>query len=163
MNKTYKVAPVQVGRYRKETSLPTGVPSGLPTIEETGRGKQLFFDTSGGRIFRDDEGALKESIDVFIENYEADCRRFDEDPAHIYIVDVHNYNEIYSLIGITPSDYGAANGWTNVDGYRCDNMEFRFHTMQEDEKSEFLRQFNEPIIAFGPVPDSRPSEYYREV
>ena len=41
-----------------------------PSIEDTGRGNTLCYEAWGGRLFFSDEGAVREAVDKFIENYD---------------------------------------------------------------------------------------------
>lgn len=148
-----KVKEVPVGRFRKERK--------LPTIEETGNGQLLCLEGYGGRLFRSSEEAVKKAIKQFVDNYLKACRMFDEDPAHMYF-EVFNFNDLYSMLGIAPTDFGDQFGYSNVDGYRIDDLDFEI-TLVDHYKSEFLEIVDEPVLIFEPRYDCYPNEFYREV
>lgn len=150
MEKLRKIVDVPAGRFRP-----------LPSIEETGNGNLLCLDSYGGRLFRSSEKAVREAIKSFEDEYAKSCCMFDEDPAHMFMV-TYNYNDLYSKLGIMPTDFGEQYGYTNVDGYRTDDLKFNIKIM-DDYESTFLGVLNEPILVIEPEYGCYPNEYYMEV
>jgi len=150
MEKLHKIMEVPIGKVQRHI-----------TIEETGKGNLLCLDKYGGRLFRSDEGAVRKAIKTFEEDYIRACCMFDEDPAHMYMA-TYNYNDLYSLLGILPTTFGDQFGYTNVDGYRTDDLQFKIELI-DDYSSEFLGKINEPILVFEPEYGCYPNEFYREV
>ena len=132
----------------------------LQTVEETGLGNTLCYEAYGGRLFRSDEGAVREAVDKFIEDYVRSCQNLDEDPAHRYY-EVYNFNDLYSLLGILPTHFGDRWGYTNSEDYR---MSLGFDiTYVDDLKDTYFEEIGEPVLVIEPYSDCYPLEYYREV
>lgn len=130
------------------------------SVEETGRGNLLCYEAYGGRFFRSDEGAVREAVDKFVEDYVKSCQMQDEDPAHM-MYEVYNFNDLYSLLGIMPTHFGDRWGYTNSEDYRVD-LGFDINLV-ENLDEPFFDVIKEPILVIEPLSDSYPMEYYREV
>lgn len=133
----------------------------LPSVEETGKGDLLCYEAWGGRLFRSDEGAVREAVDKFVDDYRMGRMRTEEDPAHVYM-EVYNFNDLYYLLGILPTHFGDAFGYTTVEDYAQD-ITFRVEFIYPSE-NEIAEQFGEPILVIEPVDDeSYPQYYYKEL
>ena len=135
-----------------------------PTIEETGHGNLLCYETYGGRLFRASEEWVQKAISTFVENYNRACRMFDEDPAHEYY-EVFSFNDLYKLLNIIGSEFGDRFGYTNIEDYR-QTLNFCIRKCDDPKSIKehmFLSQFDEPILVIEPGYDSAPFEFFREV
>lgn len=131
-----------------------------PSIEDTGRGDTLCYEAWGGRLFFSDEGAVREAVDKFVENYDEMCLRTKEDPAHEYY-DVTNFNDLYSLLGILPTHMGDAWGYSSSDDYSQD-LHFRVEMVYPTE-NEIADLFGCQVLIIEPIDQgSYPDFYYRE-
>lgn len=130
------------------------------SVEETGKGDLLCYEAYGGRFFRSSEKAVRKAVDTFVKNYERACRMQDEDPAHMY-VEVFNFNDLYSLLGIVPSHFGEHWGYTNAEDYR---VNLRFDITLVDQLTEsYFERIREPVLVIELNYDCYPMESYMEV
>lgn len=131
-----------------------------PSIEDTGRGTTLCYEAWGGRLFFSDEGAVREAVDKFVEDYAEYCRRSEEDPAQIY-VEVVNFNDLYALLGILPTHLGDAWGYNSSPDYARD-LVFRVEMVYPTE-NEIADIFGCQVLIIEPYDDNTyPDYYYRE-
>lgn len=134
--------------------------SGHPSIEDTGRGDTLCYEAWGGRLFYSDPEAVKEAVDKWIEDYNEMCRKSEEDPANAFM-DVTNFNDLYSLLGILPTHLGDAWGYNSSIDYARDLI-FRVEMIYPTE-NEIADLFGCQILVIEPYDDSSyPDYYYRE-
>ena len=132
-----------------------------PSIEDTGKGDLLCFENWGGRLFRSNEDSVRKAVDKFVNDYTTGCRRSEEDPAHVY-TEVYNFNDLYQLLGILPTTFGEAFGYTTSE-YYVQNVRFRVEFIYPS-KNFIAEQFGEPILLIEPADDeSYPQYYYKEV
>lgn len=131
------------------------------TVEETGRGNLLCYEAYGGRLFRSDEGAVREAVEKFVADYKQACQMLDEDPAHVFF-EVYNFNDLYMLLGICQTHFGDQWGYTNVEDWRVDDLDFDVYIL-EDTAGTMFEKFNEPVLIIEPGVNSYPMECYREV
>ena len=131
-----------------------------PSIEDTGRGTTLCYEAWGGRLFYSDEGAVREAVDKFVEEYADMCRRTEEDPAHEYC-DVMNFNDLYALLGILPTHLGDAWGYSSSEDYAV-MLQFRVEMVYPTE-NDIADLFGCQVLIIEPY-DTRtyPDYYYRE-
>ena len=131
-----------------------------PSIEDTGRGTTLCYEAWGGRLFYSDEGAVREAVNKFVEDYTEMCRRSAEDPAHEFY-DVTNLNDLYSLLGILPTHLGDAWGYSSSEDYALD-LDYRVEMVYPTE-NEIADLFGCQVLIIEPYnPNSYPDFYYRE-
>lgn len=128
------------------------------TIEETGRGRRLCYDTFLGRAFRDDPDCLRDICEKYREMYLAACEKLDEEPT-VTNYEVTNWNELYTMIGIALSIVGDNWGLTNDPDWRVP-LEFEYETVTY---GPIYEMFGEPVFCFGPKEYCQPMECYREV
>lgn len=128
-----------------------------PSIEDTGRGDTLCCEKWGGRLFYSDKGAVQEAVDKFVEDYLTDCQRAKDDPALEY-GEVHNFNELYSLLGILPTPFGEVWGYnTNSDYARDIHFIVKMVNPTEDEIADALGC---RILVIEPEEDLYYPDYY---
>lgn len=131
-----------------------------PSIEDTGRGTTLCYEAWGGRLFYSDEGAVREAVDKFVEDYTENCRRSEEDPAQTY-VEVTNFNDLYALFGILPTHLGDAWGYNSSPDFARD-LVFRVEMVYPTE-NEIADIFGCQVLIIEPYDDNTyPDYYYRE-
>ena len=126
--------------------------------EPTGKGDLLIIDGFFGRMFRSDEGCVRDELDEFCREYNEYCRRLDEDPAGEYF-EVMNWNDLYSLHGIIPSIAGNQWGYSNSEEYRVE-MGFRVDYVTE---GEWVKKLGEPYLYYEPYEWCYPDPCYMEV
>lgn len=126
--------------------------------EPTGKGNLLVVDGFFGRMFRSDEGCVRDEIDEFCREYNEMCRQLDEDPAHQY-VEVLSWNDLYRLHGIIPAVAQDVWGYTNSEDYRV-HMQFEFTYVTEGKWAEL---FGEPFLLYEPREQCYPEPGYMEV
>ena len=159
-----KIIPMQVGR----TLITTGFRSSLfdevhmkqkaVCAEPTGKGNLLILDAYFGRMFRSDEGCVRDELDEYCRLYYELCRKLDEDPAHQYY-EVLSWNELYSLHGIIPSIAGDSFGYTNTDDYRVE-LDFDVGLITD---GEWVEKLGEPFLCYQPFEWCYPNPCYMEV
>lgn len=133
---------------------------GTPSIEDTGFGKTLCFESWGGRLFYSDEGAVREQVEKFEEDYKTECRRSEEDPAGIY-AEVTNFNDLYFLLGILPTPFGDTWGY-NSHPKRSRNVHFKVELVKPTENI-IADLLGCQVLIIEPEDDeSYPDYYYRE-
>lgn len=132
----------------------------MQTVEETGKGNLLCYEAFGGRLFRSGEEAVKKDIKAFIDEYNMDCKRTDEDPAHKYL-EVYCFNDLYEKLGIRQTQFGSWWGYTTDEDYRQD-IEFDFYLLK-DRKDTYFEDINEDILLIELRPYSFPTETYMDV
>lgn len=133
----------------------------LPTVEETGKGDLLCYEAYGGRLFRCSEEAVREAVEKFIDDYATGCLRSAEDPAHLY-VEVYNWNDLYYLIGILPTHFGDAQGYSTDPDHAIDGIRMRIE-MAYPSNHYIAEKFGEPVLIIEPEDEfSYPDFYYRE-
>ena len=126
--------------------------------EPTGKGELLCVDGFFGRMFRSEEGCVRDELDEYVRSYNEMCQMLNEDPAHQYY-EVLNYNDLYSLLGILPSVAGDQWGYTNSEDYRVD---LGFDVVMVTE-GEWVDKLGEPYLYFEPAEGSGPDPCYLEV
>ena len=132
----------------------------LPTIEETGKGDLLCYETWGGRLFRDGEESVRKGVDEFVSDYQAACERAAADPTGMS-VEVMNFNDLYNKFGILPTALGDAWGY-NSDPDRVQDVRFRVE-MIYPSTNFIAEQFGEQMLIIEPYyEDSYPDYFYRE-
>ena len=127
--------------------------------EPTGKGNLLVLDGFLGRMFRSDEGCVRDEINEFIRKYNEICMRLDEDPAHMCF-DTMSWNDLYMLHGLVPSIAGDTFGYTNLEDYRV-GLKFDIY-MVEDGQS-IMGNLGEPYLYYEPCSFCQPEMCYREV
>ena len=145
-----RIIPVRAGTPKGETFY-------RPSIEYTGKGNLLCYDAYGGRWFRSSKKAVEEAVNMFIEDY--------------YNGNVLNYNNLYALLGISQTDFGAQYGYSSSDIYRI-NLKFHIEYLSTDAIKhgnkinnmdiEFA-DFDEGILIIRPDVNSLPFESYWDV
>lgn len=131
-----------------------------PSIEDTGLGDTLCYEAWGGRLFYSDPGAVQEAVDKWIEDYNEMCRKTEEDPANV-MIDVTNFNDLYSLLHILPTHLGDAWGYSSSLDYARD-LVFRVEMVYPTE-NEIADLFGCQVLIIEPCSDdSYPDYYYRE-
>lgn len=132
-----------------------------PSIEDTGKGDTLCYETWGGRLFFSDPGAVKEETQKFVDDYKENCKRSEEDPAGIFF-DVANFNDLYSLYGILPTHLGDAWGYNSSVDYAQD-IDFAI-TLVKPGENEIADLFGREVLIIEPSNDeSYPNYYYKEL
>lgn len=133
----------------------------LPTVEETGKGNLLCYEAYGGRLFRSDEGAVREAVEKFIDDYSTACLRSAEDPASVY-VEVFSFNDLYNLFGILPTHFGDLFGYSSTPD-AVQDLKFRVELCSP--KDNFIaEQFGEDVLVIEPFDAyAYPCEYYKEL
>ena len=126
--------------------------------EPTGKGNLLVIDGFFGRMFRSDEGCVRDEIDEFCRQYNEMCMKLDEDPAHQYF-EVMNWNDLYALHGIIPGIAQDQWGYTNSEEYRV-QMDFDIDYVT---KGPWVEKFGEPYLYYEPKEWCYPDPCYMEV
>ena len=155
---TRKIVPMQVGQILLSKISPELAKEKALAAEPTGKGNTLIIDGFFGRMFRSDEGCVRDEIDEFCRQYEEICRRLDEDPAHQYY-EVLSWNDLYALHGIIPGMVQDQWGFTNSEDYRVD-MDFGIEYITE---GEWVDKLGEPYLLYYPKEWSYPDPCYMEV
>lgn len=119
-----------------------------PSIEYTGHGNTLCYDTYGGRFFRASRDWVEDGCNRAIA---------DHDEREEYV----NYNTLYSYWGISESDFGYAWGWTPDKEY-YEKISFEI-TYVDDLSNPICAKMGEPIIFIEPNRDTVPIDWYMEV
>lgn len=131
-----------------------------PSIEDTGLGNTLCFEKWGGRFFFSDEGAVQEAVDKFVEDYTNACEMTENDPTGVN-VEVFNFNDMYCLLHIVSTPFGAAWGYNTSRDY-ARPIEYKVHYVNPTE-DEIANKFGCRILVIEPFDDdSYPDYYYRE-
>lgn len=126
--------------------------------EKTGKGDLLVIDGFLGRMFRSDEGCVRDELNEFIRRYNESCMRLDEDPAGEYF-EVMNWNDLYTLHGLIPNIAGDMFGYTNSEDYRVD-LAFDVRMVED---GEFTERFGEKYLYYEPMEFCLPDPCYKEV
>ena len=128
-----------------------------PSIEDTGRGDTLCYEAWGGRLFFSDEGAVREAVDKFCENYREMCELVRSDPTH-ETLDIMNFNDLYSLLGIVPSPFGDVWGYSTSEDYAV-NLDFDVDYILPTE-NEVADAFGCKILRIEPSVSACYPDYY---
>ena len=153
-----KVVPMQIGRILLSKIDNDMAKKKAIAAEPTGKGDLLIIDGFFGRMFRSDEGCVRDELDEYCRQYNEICRRLEEDPAHEYY-EVLNYNDLYGLHGIIPSVAGNLYGYTNSEDYSVD-LKFDIQYITE---GEWVDMFGEPYLYYQPYEWCYPDPCYMEV
>ena len=153
-----KVVPMQIGRILLSKIDDDMAKKKAIAAEPTGKGDLLVIDGFFGRMFRSDEGCVRDELDEYCRQYNEICRRLEEDPAHEYY-EVLNYNDLYGLHGIIPSVAGNLYGYTNSEDYSVD-LAFDIEYITE---GEWVDKFGEPYLYYQPKEWCYPDPCYMEV
>lgn len=153
-----KVVPMQIGRILLSRIDSDMAKRKAIAAEPTGKGNLLVIDGFFGRMFRSDEGCVRDELDEYCRQYNEICRRLEEDPAHEYY-EVLNYNDLYGLHGIIPSVAGNLYGYTNSEDYSVD-LKFDIEYITE---GEWVDKFGEPYLYYQPKEWCYPDPCYMEV
>ena len=134
---------------------PRGKYMNRPSIEYTGSGDQLCYDSWVGRWFRSSIEAVEEGIQFFREMYY-------EQPNYPCEWDGNyvNYNDLYNLLNVTVSDLGDRYGYSPSDDYLVPNLTFSTTLVQPGE-NDLADKMGESVYIIEP--DEAPFECYREV
>lgn len=125
--------------------------------EPTGKGNLLIIDGFFGRMFRSDEGCVRDELDEYCRQYTENCRRLDEDPAHEYY-EVLSWNDLYALHGIIPGMVQDQWGYANSDDYRVE-LSFNIDYITEGKWVDLL---GEPYLIYYPMEWCYPDPCYLE-
>lgn len=153
-----KVVPMQIGRILLSKIDDDMAKKKAVAAEPTGKGDLLVIDGFFGRMFRSDEGCVRDELDEYCRQYNEICKRLEEDPAHEYY-EVLNYNDLYGLHGIIPSVAGNLYGYTNSEDYSVD-LKFDIEYITE---GEWVDKFGEPYLYYQPKEWCYPDPCYMEV
>ena len=126
--------------------------------EPTGKGDLLIIDGFFGRMFRSDEGCVRDELNEFCRQYNEMCRQLDEDPAHQYF-ECMNWNDLYALHGVIPSIVGDQWGYSNSEDYRVE-MDFQVSFVTDND---WVEKFGEPYLYYEPYEWCYPDPCYLEV
>lgn len=129
------------------------------SAEPTGKGDLLVVNGWTGRMFRSDEGCVRDELKEFNRKYLEDCARYDEDPAHMYC-EVMNWNDLYYLHGLIPIEGGDHEGWTNSEDYRVSSIDFNCKMVTE---GDWVNLLGEPYLYYSPKEWCYPDPCYMEV
>lgn len=157
-NRKTKVVPMQIGRILLSRIDSDLAKKKAVAAEPTGKGDLLVIEGYFGRMFRSDEGCVRDELEEYCREYREICRRLAEDPAHQYY-EVLNYNDLYGLHGIIPSIAGNQYGYTNSEDYSVE-LEFKVDYISE---GEWVDKFGEPYLYYEPEEWCYPDPCYMEV
>lgn len=129
------------------------------SAEPTGKGDLLVVNGWTGRMFRSEEGCVRDELEEFNRKYQEDCRRLDEDPAHEYY-EVTNWGDLYCLHGIIPMEGSSHEGWTNDEDHRVASIDFDCYMVTE---GEWVERLGEPYLYYCPRDYCLPDPCYMEV
>ena len=119
-----------------------------PSVEYTGHGNLLCYDSFGGRWFRSSEEAVRLGCNQVIDD-------FKNEDAYV------NYNTIYGYWGIMDSDFGYAWGWAPDEDYTTE-IEFEIELI-DNPASDMYRKWGEPVLIIAPSQKSPPYDFYMEI
>lgn len=126
--------------------------------EPTGKGDLLIIEGFFGRMFRSDEGCVRDELEEYCRQYKEICRRLDEDPAHQYF-EVMSWNDLNALHGVIPSVAGDYWVYANSEDYRVE-LDFDIYLMTE---GEWVEKLGEPYLYYEPYEWCYPDICYMEV
>ena len=121
----------------------------LQTIELTGKGNTLVYDSYGGRWFRSSYKAVKEGCDFFLEQF--------------FNGEVLSYSDWYMLQGISPSDFGYKYGYSPEESYQIEpSFVIEYFTAERFNRNcdWKLHEVDEDVIVVGPDPRAYPTDTY---
>ena len=84
--------------------------------EPTGLGDTLCLETCFGRLFRSDEGCVRDQTDEFIYLYQSMCKTFDDNPISENR-GILEFNELYFTYGLLPIASVPIWGYPIMEGY----------------------------------------------
>ena len=152
-----KIVPMQIGSIMLSKIDEKLARQKALAAEPTGKGDLLIIDGFFGRMFRSDEGCVRDEIDEFCRQYDEMCRQLDEDPAHEY-VEVLSWNDLYRLHGIIPGIAQDQWGYANSEDYRV-HMKFEIKYVTE---GPWVDLFGEPFLFYEPREQCYPDPCYLE-
>ena len=152
-----KIVPMQIGSITLSKIDEKLARQKALAAEPTGKGNLLIIDGFFGRMFRSDEGCVRDEIDEFCRQYYEICRRLDEDPAGQYF-EVMSWNDLYALHGIIPGMAQDEWGYSNSEDYRVD-MKFNIDYVTEGKWVDLL---GEPYLIYYPMEWCYPDPCYLE-
>ena len=119
-----------------------------PSVEETGNGTLLCFDGFSGRYFRSSEKHVRNAIKEFCDMYASG--------------DYISWNELYRLLGIAVTHFGAKYGYPGNNDYRnCGELKFNITLVPACEHFE---KMGEDVLVFEPLDEYYyPCDFYMEV
>ena len=127
--------------------------------EPTGKGDLLIIEGFFGRMFRSDEGCVRDELDEFSRKYHEICQRYDDDPAHEYY-EVMSYDELFYLHGLIPAVGPTGWGYTNTPDYRVSSIDFDVYLVTE---GEWVDKLGEKYLYYCPKEYCTPDPCYLEV
>ena len=141
----------QKGIWPRATT-PRSVNEYQQTVELTGRGNELFYDSYGGRWFRSSYEAVKECNEKYIEDYEDG--------------NVLSYSDWYEIQGLSLSDFGYQYGYSPDEDWKVD-LKFEMRKMSKEEFNRScdwrVHDINEDVTIVGPKANCLPFEAYWEI
>lgn len=127
-----------------------------PSIEDTGRGDLLCYETWGARLFLSSEDAVRAAVKSFIEEYQQACRNSEEDPAHVY-VEVFNFNDLYDKLHILPSTFGDKWGYESDEDHAV-HLKFSIYILHPDDHA-IASRFGRDVLIIEPADDDSYPDY----
>lgn len=133
---------------------PIGKYMNRPSVEYTGSGDQLCYDTFGGRWFRASIKAVDEGIQFFREMY------YDvpENPSECNL-NYASYNDLYGLWNVKASIFGEEYGYPPSDILGNDSITFTTVLVNPGE-NDIADQVGESVYLI--TPDELPWLSFRE-
>ena len=147
-----KIMPKSKNGIWPKCGVPKSVHQFQPSVELTGRGNELFYDSYGGRWFRSSYEAVKECNEKFVEEYEDGS--------------VLSYSDWYELQGMALSDFGYQYGYSPSEDWKVD-LKFSMTRMAPEEFNRscdwHTYNIHESVTVVGPEGTCLPFEAYWEV
>ena len=129
---------------------PYGPDINRPTVEYTGKGNLLCYDTYAGRAFRSSEEAVRKECELFIDTYTG---VEGEDGKYVSWADLHE------LWGIIPTTFDIVWGYSPDPDWRVD---MTFDIQLCGPGTSLYEIFGEPVLVIEPGMYSMPIEGYLE-
>ena len=133
----------------------------LRTLEDTGYGNLLCYESYGARPFLSSEEEARAGVKRFVDNYNRMCRLYDEDPQHDYC-EVMNWNDLYHELHILESTFGNKWGYSNNEEYRV-MLQFNIY-MMENTVGTYFQNMADKVLIIEPWDQyCTPFDFYMEV
>lgn len=131
------------------------------TLEDTGYGNLLCYESYGSRPFLSSEEEVRAGVKRFVDEYIRLCKQYDEEPKHDFC-EVMNWNDLYAELHILPSTFGDEWGLSVGEDYRI-TPGFNIY-MMTNTVGTYFQNMSDKVLFIDPLDQyCTPYKFYLEV
>ena len=121
--------------------------TGFRTLEDTGYGDLLCYESYGARPFLSSEKEARAGVQRFVDKYKYMCKLYDNDPDREHC-EIMNFNELYHELHILESTFGKEWGYSINGEYRV-MLQFKIW-MLENTVGTYFQNMADKVLMIEP-------------